>query len=554
MDRFKFTEANVKKAIVFKKTGKGKPSTWVAKYKDDLTTKGSKLFYKKRQVVPREKVDDVLRTELYKKNGDIPSGRDSAFHILKQRFVGISRRAVMEFIRAQKPLGEIKAALNQPKQKSGEKLKNYIFETDLVFLKKTDLENANRKFIRDDIPDLSYILSTVEKVTGLCRFEYVLTKEASVVTPKVLKQCKEMARMLKTSTDKCDLRCDKGGEFNIQELSKHFKIAKNVSTGVAVENKNSQFQTNFFKIIRQRKANTIDDAMKQSEKLLNNTYNRIHKKTSNELVERGDEKENIKEYNAKRKSFIAGDKRKPFEAGQYVRLLVKDKKPGIGYKKYKNKTYSQAVYIIKKTTKKAVPRKYYVKGKWYLQSDLLKSAPRDEKSIELVKERDDEFNKKRKKEREEHAMHRAKMIAEEEKLKKKNAKLDNQRPSRKAGASAKYMMVVKKLREGSLDDKLDEIDEKMDEVVTKKEKAELQASKKKILKKMDDVLAKEEKVQLQKIVKKKKKSKGPKKTPLHKALIRYLKAKKLPTGGTVSVLEQRIKRYKQSLKKTIKSV
>ena len=76
--------------------------------------------------------------------------------------------------------------------------------------------------------------------------------------------------------------------------------------------------------------------MKQSEKLLNNTYNRIHKKTSNELVERADEKEDIKEYNAERKEYIAGDKRKPFEVNQHVRLLVKDKKAGIDYKRYKN--------------------------------------------------------------------------------------------------------------------------------------------------------------------------------------------------------------------------
>ena len=53
---------------------------------------------------------------------------------------------------------------------------------------------------------------------------------------------------------------------------------------------------------------------------------------------------------------------------------------------------------------------------------------------------------------------------------------------------------------------------------------------------------------------KKKKSKGPKKTSHHKGLIRLLKAKKLPTGGSVSVLERRVKLYLQSVKKTIKSV
>ena len=326
---------------------------------------------------------------------------------------------------------------------------------------------------------------------------------------------------------------DRGGEFNMEELSKHFKIAKNVNSGVSVENKNSQFQTNFFKIIRQRKALTIDDAMKQSEKLLNNTYNRIHKKTSNELVERADEKEDLKEYNAKRKSYIAGDKRKPFDVGQYVRILIKDKKAGIGYKKYKNKTYSEAVYLVKKVTKKAVPRKYYVKGKWWLQSDLLKSAPRDIKSIQLVKERDEEFKNKRKKERQEHDKNRLQQIREEEALKKKAVKKHEyaKRPSRKAGSRAKYSMVYSKRDEARIDDKLDDIEEKAEEATTKKQKEELEASKKKLLAEKDKKLTVE-----------------------HLRYIKYLESKNLPTGGSLNAVKRRIRGYRKSLKKKLQTV
>ena len=412
MDRFKITEAGRKKALKYIKSKKGSPPTWATKYKDDLTTKGSKLFYKEREVISRENVDDVLRFELYKKDGDCPSGRDAAFHICKKRYVGISRRSLMQFIRKQKPLGEVKAAVNKPKSSAGEKLKNYVFETDLIFLKKNDLEKANRKFHRDEIKDLTYFLSTVEKVTGLCKFDHVLTKLAPVVTPLVIKHCEALAKQLNTTIKKCDIRMDRGGEFSLTELQKHFKKVEYVNSGVAVENKNAQFQKCFFQILRQRKSTDIHDAMRQSEKLLNNTYNRIHKKTSNELVERNDEKEDIKEYNSKRATFIAGDKRKGFEAGQHVRLLVKSKKPGIDYKRYKNKTYGTQVYVIKKTTKKATPKKYYVNGKWMLQSDLLKSAPRDKKSIQLVEERDKSFTVKRKKEHEEHQKEREKEIEE----------------------------------------------------------------------------------------------------------------------------------------------
>ena len=522
MDRFKITDAAIKQAIEYIKTEKGKPPRWVSKYKDDISLKGNKLYYKEREVISKERVDDVLRTELYKKNGDIPAGRDSAFHICKQRYVGISRRALMEFIRKQKPLGEVKSALNKPKVAGGERLKNYVFETDLIFLKKNDLETANKKFEKDDIDDLTYFLSTVEKVTGLCRFEYVTSKLASVVTPKVIKQCEEMAKKLKTTISKCDIRMDRGGEFKITELAKHFKKAEHVNSGVAVENKNAQFQKCFFQVLRQRKATTIRDAMQQSEKLLNNTYNRIHHKTSNELVERADEKENILEYNRKRKTFQAGDKRAPFVVGQHVRILVKSKKPGIDYKRYKNKTYSKQVYVIEKTTKKSIPVKYRVNKTWMLQSDLLKSAPRDKQSVELVEERDKEFKKKQKKEHREHIQKREEEI--------KEPKPGLRRTKRRGAKTTKLVMLGKKSRpqhikgiDSDPDTSDDEYEKKLHEESIKKHKEKLQREKAK-------------------------KKQPPKKSPKHRAYINYLKKKGLPIGGTLADVEARMRRYKQSMK------
>ena len=507
-DRFKITDAALKKAIKYVKSGDGKPPPWASKYKADLSVKGSKLFYKEREIVSRERVDAVLRDQLYKKGGDVPSGRDSAFHICKQRFVGISRRALMEFIRKQKPLGEVKAAMNKPKRAGGERLKNYIFETDLIFLKRRDLESANKKFRRDELPELSYFLSTVEKVTGLCRFDYVLKKDAALVTPKVIKHCEDMAKELKTTIAKCDIRFDKGGEFQIKKLAEVFKKAVHVNSGVAVENKNAQFQKCFFQVLRQRKAMDIEDAMRQSEKLLNNTFNRIHKKTSNELVERGDEKENILEYNRKRKTFIAGDKRKVFEVGQHVRKLVKSKKPGIDYKRYKNATYSKRVFVVTKVTKKAVPRKYRVDGTWWLQSDLLKSAPRDEKSIELIEERDEEEEKKEKK-----------FIADRVKEVQENPK-GLRRSKRHASKAAALQMLQSKVEQQEFDKRLDDIDDEKAGEPKKKKKPEQESKKD-----------------------------PPKRLSIkQKGLMKYLKRKGLPTGGNVPILLARIAKYKASKK------
>ena len=104
------------------------------------------------------------------------------------------------------------------------------------------MEKANKKFIRDEIPDLSYFLTVTEKVTGLTKFAYVKSKLAAVVTPKVVKLSKEIANALKTTTAKMDIRMDRGGEFSVVDLGRHFSKAENVSTGVHVENKNAQFQ------------------------------------------------------------------------------------------------------------------------------------------------------------------------------------------------------------------------------------------------------------------------------------------------------------------------
>ena len=40
-------------------------------------------------MIPRERMETVMREALYDEKSDVPYGRDSAFHILKQRYVGV---------------------------------------------------------------------------------------------------------------------------------------------------------------------------------------------------------------------------------------------------------------------------------------------------------------------------------------------------------------------------------------------------------------------------------------------------------------------------------
>ena len=408
MNRYKFTSDGIKSAIKFLKDGEDGPP-WAQKYKEDLKVKGTDVFYKNKKIISHDKVGDVLREEIYKKDGDTPAGRDSGFHLLKQKYVGISRRYLMKFLQSQKALGTTRAAVAKPKKAAGKKLKKYTIETDLIFLKRNDMIRANKRFrltSLDEVPELSYIVSTVEKVTGLCRLSPCKVKDAGVVTPIVLKHIEELCKSLRVNPSECALRKDSGTEFSDKELKKVIPDTKSVSMGASVENKNRMAQQHYFRILRQRKATTIKDALSLSQKLLNQTYNRIHKLTPNELIKRGSKEENIKEYNQKRATYIAGDKRKPFEVGDHVRLLVKEKKSGISYKSYKNQTWSEKVYRVKKVTKKAVPPKFYVNGSWYLKDNLLKTQPRDEKSMVLVLERDVEYEIKEKEGEKAHALKR----------------------------------------------------------------------------------------------------------------------------------------------------
>jgi hypothetical protein len=97
------------------------------------------------------------------------------------------------------------------------------------------------------------------------------------------------------------------------------------------------------------------------------------------------------------------------QVGDHVRILiatVKDK--GVGFKQYKNKSYTKEVFLIADRTQKnkrtAKQIKYRVeqlsykkgqpfKGKWYTIDKLLKSALRDTKSKALIKKRTEEQDK-----------------------------------------------------------------------------------------------------------------------------------------------------------------
>ena len=81
------------------------------------------------------------------------------------------------------------------------------------------------------------------------------------------------------------------------------------------------------------------------------TFDLINGKTPKEVVEEKVD-DTVQRYNKTRKTYQAGDKRKPFRLNTWVRILVKKPKASLEYKSYKNLTYSSEVYQIKGVTKK----------------------------------------------------------------------------------------------------------------------------------------------------------------------------------------------------------
>jgi hypothetical protein len=299
-------------------------------------------------------------------------------------------------------------------------------ETDLVFIRKTDLETSNPRFKKMDVKFETYILSSVEKTSGLTKLSYTTTKDQDIVTPLVKEHIRYFAKKLGTTPSKMALRMDRGGEFGIRTLRQLVPDTKNVNSGTSIEARNQMIQRSFYRILKNRRAIKIENALEQTEKIVNNTVNRIQKRSPNEIVEEKiPEKELVAQYNRTRKSYISGDKRLPFKVDDLVRIQVKKSKgsDNIEYKSYKNMTYTAQVYKIEKRTQgKRSSVKYRVNKRWYTQDKLLKSTTRDLESERIIKEKDEEQKQRDAEEEKKEEAEAKKKEAKREKQKEKQVK------------------------------------------------------------------------------------------------------------------------------------
>ena len=102
-------------------------------------------------------------------------------------------------------------------------------------------------------------------------------------------------------------------------------------------------------------------------------------------------------YNRKRKKYVAaGGDQKKLKVGDLVRiqLLYGKDKAGVGFKSYKNKTFSKRTYPITKITKNAIPVKIRVNRKWYTRDKVIHAEEEDDASNLLIAKREVEENER----------------------------------------------------------------------------------------------------------------------------------------------------------------
>ena len=345
MNRYKFSQKDIDKVLLkLKNKEVASLPNWYKKLqnKQDLKAKNGGLFLGEKQIVPAEKVNDIIRDAFYTKGSKTPWSRDAGYADLSKRYIGISKRAFAAFQQTQRV--KIRTD-NVPKkiEKKGRKLsKKGVIELDLFQTSRKDLPTYIQKTFADTIEKLvqHYTLTMVDKLTSLTFLSYIGTGKKTKSRANVMKHVNEgsefFSKMLGVPKAKLRYLRDAGGEFS-PDLPGHV-----IKLGPLVEARNSFAQRVAMRLLHAKRGD-LKSVMKQSQDILNNTKSRNLGKTPNEAA--GIEQAELApKYNAAR---AAGKPtaEKRLKIGDMVRFVTKDKKKAM-YKSYKGNQYSSEKHKI----------------------------------------------------------------------------------------------------------------------------------------------------------------------------------------------------------------
>ena len=375
LNRYRYTEANIKKAITALNKGGPKPS-FLRAHPKAFQVKGTTLWGGSREVIPREGRESFLRKLLYENKRNYPFGRDSLFHVLKSQYIGISKRDVESFLNAQ-PV--IVARRARPKEEKRQFLptvkKAGALQGDLAHIRPEDVPDDYMPKLKKGAayrPGVSmkdiwktsrvrgdrYFYNIVDKYTGYLVTEVVSTKQEGVIAKATHRLVKKMTKALGVPVK--SIAFDQGTEFfkSQRELEKQGIHTRRVRTNAYVEQTNAKMQRIFYTLVAQKRAG-FKATVQQAVDISNNTLNRRIKMTPTEAATSLRLGKLVARQRRPKAGFV---KKRAFKVGTKVRrLLVKRAKTKAGYKAYKGRHFGPIQTITKVNWYQGFP-KYEVGG------------------------------------------------------------------------------------------------------------------------------------------------------------------------------------------------
>lgn len=406
MNRFRYSQAAIDKAIRYLKTKKGTPPTFITKFPNGYKVKQGKLYADDKRVIPTEGRDAYLREIVYGKKSEYPFGRDSLFHILKHEVMNVSKRDIEAFLNAQGPLVHRRA---RPKKEKREHLRSVrkpgILSVDLAHIRNKDFEDLfpddghgymgppGSKGYQQD----RYFLNAVDLLTGYLVTEVLQGKKPEEVAPKLKKMLERYEKISNVKVRQVEV--DKGGEF-MGKTSRMFRKATvaekakgeqdgpfadvrliPMTQNATVEQTNAKMQRIFWNLVAQRRGGFMTTA-RLAVKISNRTKNRRTGLTPEQAM-----KNIVGGITVKQREPKAGptERKKAFPVGTKVRILkeVRAKGDTLGYKAYKGDHYGPVESIAKVKFLGVHPR-YKIGSKWRWGDELIRSRPGDTLSERLV--------------------------------------------------------------------------------------------------------------------------------------------------------------------------
>ena len=335
-----------------------------------------------KELVHEGNVDGYLRDAMLLPSSDVPLARDTGYHMVQKRTVGISRRTLQRFLSKQTVL-QITRDVVPEEKKPGRPLegRGYL-EIDLVEAKGYDIS----EYVHHPVKNFVWI-TMVDRLTGWLEVKQLLHKGFVDIVPGLRKMLGKMEKTLKTKVK--HIRSDKGSEFlsKTQILFKELGIRHRfVKSGNRIEQANKTFQKIWYRLMRLGRGDLAELDV-QAQAIFNNTLSSITGRTPLEALDT-DDLVLSKAFNASRRRNVPKYMQKPIKKGDRCRYLLDSVRGkhatqiNLAYKSYRGKHWSAEVYTVAKVSRYEVwaakpgveavyDEKYYVASDWRHRDKLL---------------------------------------------------------------------------------------------------------------------------------------------------------------------------------------